>query len=71
MIVETLEPRVLLSADFPVIAPILSDGIAQLDDTLDDFFSNELLNTPLSGIALFDEQTVETYAPTLLRFVNL
>jgi Ca2+-binding RTX toxin-like protein len=76
MIVETLEPRVLLSADFPVIAPFLANGIDQLDDTLDDFFSNELLNTPLPGITLFeqlDEETVESYAPTLtdLLFVDV
>ena len=33
--------------------PKTSDGIEQLDDTLDDFFSHELLNTLLPGIFLF------------------
>jgi len=74
MIVETLEPRVLLSADFLTIAPILSDGIDQLDDTLEDFFSSELLNTPLPGISLNEqigEQTPESYAPTLNNLMSI
>jgi Ca2+-binding RTX toxin-like protein len=74
LIVETLEPRILLSADFPVIAPILSNGIDQLDDTLDGFFSHELLNTPLPGISLYeqiDEETLESYAPTLTDLLSV
>ena len=68
MIVETLEPRVLLSADFLTIAPMLADDLNQLDDTLDEFFSSELLNMELPGIALIeqlDEETVESYAPNI------
>jgi hypothetical protein len=74
LVVETLEPRILLSADFPVIAPILSNGIDQLDDTLDGFFSHELLNTPLPGISLYeqiDEQTGKSYAPTLNDLLSI
>ncbi|MDM8557941.1 LEPR-XLL domain-containing protein [Candidatus Parabeggiatoa sp. HSG14] len=74
LIVETLEPRILLSADFPVIAPILSGGIDQLDDTLDGFFSHELLNTPLPGISLYeqiDAQTVQRYAPNLTDVLSI
>jgi len=38
MVVKTLEPRMLLSADFTVIAPLLVDNFDQLDDQLDGFF---------------------------------
>ena len=41
LIVETLEPRVLLSADFPVVAPLFLDSIDQLEGRLDDLCAKD------------------------------
>jgi len=65
MVVETLEPRVLLSADFTVIAPLLVDNLDQVDEQLDGFFDKDLLNAPLPGLAQVDQDTLESYAPNL------
>lgn len=53
---ETMEPRVLLSADLGVGAAVLTDGITQLDDAISDFFSDSLLNTPLP--LLIESETI-------------
>ena len=68
LIVETLEPRVLLSADFPAIAPLFSGDINQLEDKLDNFLSYDFLNTALPIITLskqIDAETLVGFAPTI------
>jgi len=62
---EPLEPRVLLSADFSVLA----SGVDTLDGTLDYFFNDEFLNTPLPGIDLQGDEGA--YAPTLNELIAL
>lgn len=64
-VMEPLEPRLLMSADFPLLA----GGLDSLDDALKEhFFSDDLFFKPLPGIALsetVDTQT-QSFAPTLL-----
>jgi hypothetical protein len=68
---ETLEPRVLLSADFPLVAPFLADSVNQIDNALDELFNHDLLTKPLPGISFLEEILVEeesstkSYAPGL------
>ncbi len=65
---KSVEPRVLLLADFPAIAPLFSGDISQLENKLDNFLSYDLLNTALPVITLseqIDAKTLISFAPTI------